>query len=323
MKAIIVKGYGGAENLELIEKPKPEPSADEVRLAVYNAGVNFADIEKRKGAYPNAPEPPYTPGIEVAGVIDAVGRDVDREPGDTVAAIVEEGGYAEYVTLDPDNILEIPEGVDIADASAFPVNFLTAYNAFHEWGRVEEDESVLVHAAAGGVGSAAVQLAALIDVEVYATASTERKLNFVAELGADTCLNYETTDVGPTILKSTSDEGVDLILDGVGGDAFYTSLELLADSGRIVTYGIASGNVPVVSPPRLIFENQSLIGFHLGHALDHERSRLMKSLPPLHEGFDEADLQIYIGKRFDLEDAGKAHDFIENRKSIGKVILDV
>jgi len=323
MKAIEITEYGGANNLKLVEKSKPKPSTGEVRLAISSAGINFADIEKREGAYPNSPELPYTPGVEVAGVIDAVGQDVDREPGEKVAAIIEEGGYAEYVTLDSDNILEIPNGIDVVNASAYPVQFLTAHNALHEWGQVEANESVLIHAAAGGVGSAAVQLAASLDIEVYATASTERKLDFAARLGADTCINYETVDVRSIILEGTDEEGVDLVLDGVGGDAFYTSLEVLGAGGRIVTYGIASGNVPVISPPRLIFENKSLVGFHLGHALEHDRERIMKSLPDLHELFEEGDLQIQIGDRFDLENAGEAHQFIESRNSIGKVVLDI
>lgn len=323
MKAIEIAEYGEPEVLELVEKAKPKYGPDEVRIAVNNVGINFADIEKRKGQYPNSPEPPYIPGIEIAGKIESIGDDVDRTMGDEVTAIVEKGGYAEFVTVEEENILEIPEGVDVSEASAYPVHFLTAHNALHEWGDVKKEEKLLIHAAAGGVGSAAVQLASNAQVEIFATASTDEKLRFAEEIGADHTINYEEEDVNSYILDHTAEDGVDLVLDGVGGDAFYTALDVLADSGRIVTYGIASGNVPVLSPPRLIFENKSIIGYHLGHALEHERPRVKKSLPSLHGKFGNKDIKINIGKKFPLQDADRAHAYLENRKSIGKVILEI
>jgi len=322
MRAVQVTERGDPAVLEPTERPAPEPDGDEVLIDVAAAGVNFADVEKRRGAYPDAPRPPYVPGIEVAGGIAAAGADADRAPGERVAAVVDAGGYAEAATASADALLPVPDGLTTVEAAAFPVQFLTAHNALHEWGGLESGERVLIHAAAGGVGSAAVQIASLAGAEIYATASTAGKREFARELGADRAIDYTDRDVAAEIERATGGAGVDLVLDGVGGDAFYAGIEALADAGRIVAFGMASGDVPTVSTPRLLFENQSVIGYHLGHALEQLPGRVRAAVDPLAEAFAAGELSVHVDDVLPLAEAATAHRRLESRETTGKLLLE-
>ena len=321
MQAVVATDDGDPSVLESREVPVPEPEEGEVRIDVERAGVNFADIEKRRGTYPNAPTPPYIPGIEVAGRIDETGPDVDRQPGEAVAALVDGGGYAEYAVAAEGRLLDVPSTVALGDAAALPVQFLTAHNALFEWGELTGDERVLVHAAAGGVGTAAVQLAATAGATVFGTASTDAKLGLAAELGATHTINYETADVVDAIDEITGGDGVDLVLDGVGGDAFYAGLDALGECGRIVTYGMASGDIPTVATPRLLFGNKSVRGYHLEHALDHATERVHAGIDGLAERFETGEVRVVIGDERPLADAAAVHRAIEARETTGKQLL--
>lgn len=321
MRAVEATARGDPSVLSVAEVPVPDPEAGEVRIAVRRAGVNFADVEKRRGRYPDAPTPPYVPGIEVAGRIDAVGTGVDRRPGERVAAILDGGGYAEYATAAAGGLIDVPEGVDLGAAAGIPVQFLTAHNALFEWGDLDAGERVLVHAAAGGVGSAAVQLAADAGATVFGTASTAEKLSLAADLGVDHPIDYAEANVAATVERITDGAGVDLVLDGVGGDAFYAGLDALADCGRIVAYGVASGEVPTVSTPRLLFGNGAVIGYHLGHALDHAPERVRAGLERLIDRFEAGAVEVVIGAEFPLAAAADAHRALEARETTGKVLL--
>ena len=321
MQVVVATDDGDPSVLESRAMPVPDPGAGEVRIDVERAGVNFADIEKRRGAYPNAPTPPYVPGIEVAGRIDEVGSNVDRHPGETVAALVDGGGYAEYAIAAEPRLLDVPPTVGLGDAAALPVQFLTAHNALFEWGELREDERVLVHAAAGGVGTAAVQLAVAAGATVFGTASTDAKLALATELGVTHAINYETADVVDAIDRLTDGDGVDLVLDGVGGDAFYAGLDALADCGRIVTYGLASGDVPTVSTPRLLFGNKSVRGYHLEGALDHATERVHAGIRGLTDRFETGDVRVVVGDERPLADAAAVHRAIEARETTGKQLL--
>lgn len=321
MQAVVATDYGDPSVLEPREVPVAEPGEGEVRIAVERAGVNFADVEKRRGTYPDAPTPPYVPGIEVAGRIDGTGPNVDREPGETVAALVDGGGYAEYAVAAESRLLDVPSSVALGDAAALPVQFLTAHNALFEWGELARGERVLVHAAAGGVGTAAVQLAAAAGATVFGTASTDAKLDLAAELGASHVVNYERADVVDAIDAHTGGDGVDLVLDGVGGDAFYAGLDALADCGRIVTYGLASGTVPTVATPRLFFGNKSVRGYHLEGALDHATQRVRAGIDGLADRFETGDVRVVVGDERPLADAAAVHRAIETRETTGKLLL--
>ena len=321
MHAIEVGEYGDSQVLESVERAVPEPGPGEVRIAVEAAGINFADIMQRRGLYPGGPEPAYVPGMEVAGTIDATGEGVGLSEGDPVVAMCNGGGYAEYVTADAQMLLPIPGEMSFEEAAGFPVQFLTAHCCLFAWGGLEEGESVLIQAAAGGVGTAAVQLASRAGAEVFGTASSEEKLDLAAELGCDNPIQYTETDFRTVIDDETQGNGVDLVLESVGGDVFDRSLDALAHFGRLVTFGVASGEPAGAQNQRLLFENKSVIGFHLGEASRHDPNSVMQAIPDLTEGLTDGELEVIVGETFPLEDAASAHQYIEDRKSTGKVVL--
>lgn len=321
MRAIEVTKYGESETIEVTDREKPDPGPGQARIDVEAAGINFADIMQRRGLYPGGPEPPYVPGMEAAGVVDATGDGVDLDEGDRVVAMLDGGGYSEYVTAYAQMLFPIPEGMSFEEAAGFPVQFLTAHSCLFEWGELEADESVLIQAAAGGVGTAAVQLASRAGADVFGTASAREKLDLAADLGCDHPINYTETDFRETVDEETDGEGVDLVLESVGDDVFDRSLDALSHFGRLVTFGVASGVPAEASNRRLLFENKSVRGFHLGQAAQNDPSRVMKAVPELTEGLTTGELEVILGESFPLEEAQQAHEYIEARKSSGKVVL--
>lgn len=321
MKSIVVTEFGSSDVLELRETETPDPGPGEVRIDVAAAGLNFADVMQRRGHYRGGPEPPFVPGFEAAGTVDAVGEGVDREVGDRVVALTEEA-YAEYATASERSLFDVPESMSFREAAGFPVQFLTAYNCLHNWGEMTAHDRVLIHAAAGGVGTAAVQLTDHAGAESFGTASTEVKLDLAADLGLDHGINYEETDFREAVEAETDGEGVDLVLDGVNGESFERSLDALSPFGRIVVMGAASGDVASADTSRLLFENKSVIGFHLGNAIDRDPSRVLGAVSDLQRLLAQGELEVVVGKTFSLEDAAEAQEHLESRQSIGKVVLE-
>ncbi|ELZ26754.1 zn-dependent oxidoreductase, NADph:quinone reductase [Halogeometricum pallidum JCM 14848] len=321
MKSIVVTEFGSSDVLEARETETPEPDPGEVRIEVAAAGLNFADVMQRRGHYRGGPEPPFVPGMEAAGTVDAVGDDVDREVGDRVVALAD-GAYAEYVTAPEASLFDVPESMSFAEAAGFPVQFLTAHNCLHNWGDLTAHDRVLVHAAAGGVGTAAVQLADHAGAESFGTASTEEKLELASDLGLDHGVNYEEADFRETVDAETDGEGVDLVLDGVNGETFDRSLDALASFGRIVVYGAASGDVARPETTDLLFENKSVLGFHLGNAIEEGPSRVLGAVSDLQRLLAEGELEVVVGETFPLEDAAEAQEYLETRRSVGKVVLE-
>ncbi len=322
MRAVEVTEYGGESALSIVDRETPAPDANELRIDVEAAGVNFADVEQRRGNYPEGPTPPFVPGLEVAGTVETVAADVEFTVGDRVAALANSGGYAEMATAAAETTFPVPESLSWHEASAIPVQGLTAHNVLHEWGTLAAGERVLIHAAAGGVGSLAVQLAAAAGATVFATASTAEKLALATDLGADHAINYEQTDVVDAVLDRTDREGVDLVLDGVGGDAFTASVEALAPAGRIVSFGMASGSIPTVAIPRLFFENQSVVGYHLKHAFEHVPERVRPAVPKLTDHLASGRIEVVVGETFRLQEAAQAQSALENRETTGKIVLE-
>jgi NADPH:quinone reductase len=319
VNAIRIESFGDSDALEPTEIDRPDPDAGQVLLDVRAAGINFADIMQRRGEYPGGPQPPFTPGMEAAGIVDeADGTDLSE--GDRVVGLVGQGGYAEYSLADAGALFPIPDGMSFEEAAGFPVQYLTAHNCLFEWGGLEDGERVLIHAAAGGVGTAAVQLASRAGAEVFGTASTSEKLDLAAELGCDHPINYTETDFA-TEVGAITDGGLDLVLDGVGGESFEKSLDALAPFGRTVAYGVASGEPGRVETPELLFGNNSVIGYHLGQASQQAPQRVFSAVEDLTEGFASGELSVVVGETFALEEAAEAHAHIENRESTGKVVL--
>jgi NADPH2:quinone reductase len=323
MRSIEVPTHGDVSGVELVDAEVPEPGPGQVLIDVEAVGVNYSDVMAVHGDYYGSPEPPYVPGTEVSGRISDVGKGVEMEEGKRVAALVsmDDGGYAEYTVAHSGVVLDIPESMSFEEAAGFPVQFTTAHCALSEWGRLESDERVLIHAAAGGVGTAAVQIADDIGAEIFATASTDEKLELASDLGADHCINYTTTDFEAEVLDRTDGEGVDVVLDGVGGAVFESSLTALAPFGRLVTFGAASGDSSTIDNRDVFFENRSVLGFHMGHALEHEPKRVFSAISRLTELFAEGSIQVQINETFPLEEATRALEHVQNRNSTGKVVL--
>jgi NADPH2:quinone reductase len=320
MEAIEVTDFGDRSSLTTTEREGPEPGPGEVRIAVEAIGVNFADIMQRRGHYPGGPQPPYVPGMEAAGTIDAVGEGVDREVGERVVAMTNDA-YAEFSTASVDALFDVPEGMAFEEAAGFPVQFLTAHNTLFEWGGLTEGESVLIHAAAGGVGTAATQLASRAGATVLGTASSQEKLDLASELGCDQPIQYTETDFAEAVDDHTDGAGVDLVLDGVGGETTQRSLECLTDFGRMTVYGAASGEPGRPDTGTLLFNNQTLLGYHLGQAIEHTPQRVLGAVPDLTEALTAGELEVIVGETFSLSDVKEAHAHVENRESTGKVVL--
>lgn len=325
MKAIEASEFGGRDVLRVVDLDEPQPGAGEVRIDVEAVGVNFSEIMQRRGTYYGGPEPPFVPGTEVAGRIDAVGEGVDREPGERVAALVspEHGAYREKAIAAAGIVFDVPDTLDLKQAAGMPVQFVTAHNCLFEWGGLEDGERVLIHAAAGGVGTAAVQLADGAGAEIFATASTGSKLDHAVDFGANHPINYTDEDFAAAVLDATDGEGVELVLDGVGGEVFESSLDVLVPFGRLVTYGVASGESSAVDTRDVFFENRQVLGYHLGNALENEPGRVFSAVSSLSEAFADGDLEVAIDETFPLEEAAAAHEYVEGRNTTGKVILTV
>jgi NADPH2:quinone reductase len=321
MNVIEATAFGDADVLEVVERDPPEPGPEQVRIEIEAAGINFADIMQRRGKYLGGPEPPYVPGLEAAGTIDATGERVNLDEGDRVVAMLDSGGYGEFALANPQSLFPIPEGMGFEEAAGFPVQFLTAHGCLFGWGGLKEDERVLIQAASGGVGTAAVQLASQAGAEVFGTASSEAKLDLAAELGCDYPINYVEDDFVEEVDDITDGEGIDLALDGVGGDVFHDTLDALPPFGRVVTYGAASGDTASVDTGQLLFSNKTVIGYHLGRALQADPGRVLEAVPELTQRLTDGDLKVIVGESFPLTDAADAHRYIENRESSGKVVL--
>ncbi|SFJ26023.1 quinone oxidoreductase family protein [Thermoflavimicrobium dichotomicum] len=322
MKAIQFSEYGKPDVLQVVDIPVPTLNPGGVLVQVKAAGVNFADTARRYGQYLAKTPLPYIPGSEAAGVITEVSPDVTRfKVGDRVVALTEKGCYAEYVALHEKQLIPIPEDVDFEQAAAILVQGLSAYHILKTSGQLAQGESVLVHAAAGGVGTLAVQLAKLMGAgQVIATASSSDKLELACSLGADVGVNYTDENWKDQVMDLTEGRGIDIVLEMVGGDIFKKSLQCLAKFGRLVIYGRAGGEKTRFDPAVLMQRNTSVIGFWLPRIM--ERPALyQESVKELLNYVGEGKLKLIIGQTFPLEEAGKAHELLESRQTTGKIIL--
>ncbi|HJU91499.1 MAG TPA: NADPH:quinone oxidoreductase family protein [Pyrinomonadaceae bacterium] len=312
MRAVQVKGFGGVDQLELIELPDPQPQPGQVRIRVEASGLNYADVMQREGLYPGGPKPPFIPGLEAAGVVE----EGDLLPaGIRVMAMAASGCHAERVCFNAAACLPLPDSMSFVEAAAFPVQYLTAYHALTTCGRATAGESVLIHAAAGGVGTAAVQIAKLLGLHVVATASSEEKRRRVLDLGADQVFDYEEFDQ-----KLAGKNAPVLILEAVGGDVFRRSLAILPSLGRLVVFGAASKEVQPIDTLKLLFRSHSVIGLHLNAIF--ERSHLLQeSVKQLLGWIEQGKLKMQVGHTLPLAQIRDAHELISSRRSYGKIVL--
>jgi NADPH:quinone reductase len=324
MKAIRIHETGGPEVMRLEEVETPTPKEGEVLIKVAAAGINYADLAQREGAYLTRTRTPMTLGAEVAGTVTALGQGVSvPAEGGRVVAFAEGGGYAEYAVAKTAMVIPIPPNLDFEHAAAFPVQGLTAYQLLRESAHIEAGESVLVHAAAGGVGTLAVQLARLMGAgTVVGTASNASKLDLVRRLGADAAINYSEADWFEQVKKATSGQGADIILEMVGGEVAEQSLQCLAPFGRMVVFGAASGKIVQFSGIQLMYKNQAIIGYWLTSQL-RRIDRIAAATRELMQYLASGKLEIIVGQTFPLAEAAEAHRAIAERRTVGKVVLVV
>ncbi|USK30872.1 quinone oxidoreductase family protein [Metabacillus hrfriensis] len=323
MKAIQFKEYGKPDVLRVVDVPVPPLKAGGVLIKVKAAGVNFADTARRYGQYLAKTPLPYIPGAEVAGIVAEVSPEVTNfKPGDRVVALTEDGGYAEIASLDQSQLVKIPDQVDFNQAASILGQGLSAYHILKTSGQIKKGETVLVHAAAGGVGTLAVQLAKLMGAgAVIATASSSEKLKLAVSLGADDGINYTEDNWHKKVLSSTGGKGTDIILEMVGGDIFKNSLKCMAPNGRLVIYGRAGGKETLFDPAVLMQRNISVVGFWLVHILKNPQL-YKESVEELLQYIGEGKLQLVIGGALPLEEAKRAHELLEGRMTKGKLVLN-
>jgi len=322
MKAIVAEGPGEPEVLRYVDAPRPAPRGWEVLIEVETAGVNYADTMRRRDRYLTRQSFPFTPGSEVAGTVVEAGEDVeDVSESDRVVTLLDSGGYADFAVAPAASLIPMPDGLGFDEAAAIPLQGLTAYHTIKTSGAMKEGESVLVHAAAGGVGTLAVQMAKLLGAGlVIATAGSPEKLDLARSLGADVLIDYTEEDWPEKVLEATEGEGADVILEMVGADFPEKNLGCLATFGRMVVFGAASGDRGHLVPGALMNGCQSVVGFWLVPIL----SRPELFLPSLERTLGwiaSGDLKLTIGAEYPLENAAEAHTDLEGRKTIGKLIL--
>jgi NADPH2:quinone reductase len=314
MRAIQMTEFGGPEVLALAELPVPEPKKDEVLIRVTRAGLNFADTHTRTNSYVQRATLPLIPGGEVAGVRE--------DTGERVVALVGTGGYAEYATAPARHAFPIPEGVDDGTALALVVQGTTAWHLYRTSGGVTDGESVVVHSAAGGVGSLAVALGHSFGARpVIATASNAEKRELALRLGADVAIDSAPEGLTERLIEANNGEPVDVVFEMAGGAVFDASYAALAPFGRIVAYGIASQQANEVSTGSLLRHSRAVVGFYLFHCLTRP-GMFARALDDLFARVARGELEAVIGGTYALGDAAQAHIDLRERITTGKLLLD-
>ena len=314
MRAIQMTEFGGPEVLRLAELPIPDPGPDDALIKVTRAGLNFADTHKRTNSYVQKATLPLVPGGEVAGIRE--------DTGERVVALVGSGGYAEYAIAPRQLVFPIPAQLDDATALAIVLQGLTAWHLYRTAGRVAEGESVVVHAAAGGVGSLAVQLGHPLGAgRVIATASSAEKRSLALELGADVAIDPAADGLSERLLAANDGRPVDVVFEMAGGEVFEASRHSLAPFGRIVVCGIASQRPNQVSTGSLLRHSRSVVGFWVFHCLERP-AMITDALSDLFARAVRGELRAVVGRTYALEQAAQAHIDLRERRTTGKLLLD-
>ncbi|MEX2106132.1 MAG: medium chain dehydrogenase/reductase family protein [Solirubrobacterales bacterium] len=341
MRAVVLTGTGGPEVLKVQERPDPLPGPGEVRVAVRAAGITFADTMARVGLYPDAPKPPCVLGYEFAGEIESLGEGVaDRKPGERVMGGTRFGGQAELVTVPAGQVLPLPERLSFEQGAAFPVNYGTAYAALILMGGLREGDRVLIHAAAGGVGISATQVARNVGAEIFGTASAAKHEAIRAQ-GVRHAIDYRGQDFEAEVMRLTEGEGVDLVIDALGPVSFRKDYRLLRSGGRLVMFGLSDASsagrrsvpaalrsllaMPLATMPwwkslALMNENKGVFGLNMLAWWDREGD-LDRVTEPLMADLEAGRLDPVVAEAFPFERAAEAHEFIAQRRNVGKVVL--
>jgi NADPH2:quinone reductase len=316
MKALLIPRFGGPEVLELQQVPEPHPGPEQTLVQVQAGGLNFADLLTARCGYPGTPKPPLVAGREFAGVEIASGR--------RVMGYTQWSAFAEKTAGYRALLWPVPDGWSAEDAAAFPVTFFTAYFAYWKAGLIEKPAAtrVLIHAVAGGVGTAAVQIGKILGVEMYGTSSSDEKLARVSELGLQHGINYKQKDYQDAIRDLTQGEGVDAVFEMLGGEHVAKSVKCLREFGRVIVYGAATGEPPVLDTRLLHAKGTSVHGLWLSYL--SQSPRLMEmAWRQLSQWLSEGKLHPVIGKVFPLEEARAAYTLMREGKNYGKIVLKI
>ncbi len=340
MRAVVLTKFGKPEQaFSIQERPMPEPQPHEVRIKVAAFGLNFADVMARQGLYQDCPPLPTVLGYEVVGTIDVLGAEVTGlEVGQRVVSLPRFGAYAEYAVADARAVAVIPDDMDYAAATALATQYGTAYFCAEYVTRLHPGEHVLIQAAAGGVGTALVQLAKRRGCIVYGTAGSDQKIGYLRQLGVDYPINYREEDFDTFIRgKIGTDGGLDVVFDSLGGSAVKRARKLLRQgTGRIVCYGAASrsgkgkgiwgdlklvagfGFLPLVE---LLLKSQSVMGVNMLRVADHRPEALQHCIQSVVDLVEAGELKPTVGGRYSVDQLNEAHHYLEGRQSIGKIAV--
>ncbi len=339
MKAVFITRFGRPEVLKIREIPRPEPAPGEVLVRVRTIGLNFAEVFARLGVYPGIPDPPFVPGIECSGIIESIGKEVKSvKPGDRVMVFSKQGTYADFVCTREEFVVRMPSRMSFSLGAALMVTYCSAYHGLITLANLRRGDRVLIHAGAGGVGSAAIQVAKLRGAEVFATVGSDEKLDVALSQGADHAVNYRSEDFSAYVKSRTGGYGLDVIMDSVAGAVFQKGWKLLAPMGRYVIFGFASVTgrstisrikalgeslrMPLIFPPSLVSKNISLAGFNL-YFLAHKHAYIRGIMKTILRWHAEKKIRPLLGRTFPFHQVVEAHSFLQSRKSIGKVLIDM
>jgi NADPH2:quinone reductase len=321
MKAIRIHQFGGPEVLKYEELEEPMPDAGVALVRLMAAGVNFVDIYHRRGTYAAPAELPFTPGLEGAGIVEAVGPTVTEvKPGDRVAYTGQIGSYSEKNLVKADKLILLPDNITFEQAAALPLQGMTAHYLLHEFRKLQPGDIVLIHAAAGGMGLLLVQWARHLGAHVIGTVSTEEKAKAATLAGCHDVIIYTKYNFVNEIKRLTNNHGADLIIDGVGKTTFDRELEACATRGHVVLYGTASG-APDPIDPRILMPKSLTLSSGSLHNFTRTREELNLRANAVIEGWKQGWLQFRINRILPLKQAQEAHRLLENRETVGKILL--
>lgn len=324
MKAVLCKAFGPADTLVIEEVNSPEIKKNEVLLDVHAAGINFPDTLIIEGKYQFKPPFPFSPGGEAAGVISAVGEKVSHlQVGQRVMALTGWGSCAEQVAVPAYNILPMPEGMDFPIAAAFSMTYGTAIHALKQRGALQEGETLLVLGASGGVGLAAIEIGKAMGARVIAAASSAEKLEVARQAGADELINYHDEDVRERLKTLTKGQGVDVIIDPVGGDLFETVFRSIAWNGRMLVIGFASGTIPSLPANLPLLKGAAVIGVFWGAFAQRQPQDNVANFQQLFAWYAQGKLKPLVSQTFPLEETAAAINTLGARKAVGKLVIKV
>lgn len=323
MKAMICETIGSLDDLVIGELPEPSPGPGEVLVKVGAGNVNFADILLCQGIYQDRPSTPFTPGLETSGTVEAVGEGIDLPLGAHAAGMsaLPAGGYGEYALLRGNSVLVFPDHVPFPDVTVLFSTYQTSHVALHHRGHLAAGEWLLVHAGAGGVGSAAIQIGVAAGASVIATAGSPDKIALCRELGAHHTVNYSEEDLYARVKELTDGRGVDVVFDPVGGAVTDISRRLLAWEGRLLIIGFAGGDIPSLPANHVLVKNYSVVGVHWGAYPNHRREVIDIAHADLLRLYDQGKIKPVITETVGLDGIPAALEALEQRRVRGRIVL--